>query len=130
MGTKFERNENSHIHSHSMYNTSYVNSFAASISFPKIQVHLLAWLGPFESFNVSTNLTRSTDFPLPSCSEFCYWLLEKGTHMFINSRMNIFKAIPSHVHTVWHVQGKCEKTVSKHPYLPAHHHFKEAPCIL
>lgn len=83
-----------------MSNTTYVNSFAASISFPKIQVHLLTWLSPFERFHVSANLKCSTDISFPNCSEFCHQLLKKDAHMFINSSTKIFKATPSHVGTV------------------------------
>lgn len=100
MGTKFERNANSNINIHSMYDTTYVNSFAVSVSFPKIQAHLLTWLSPFERFSISTNLKHSTSFSFPSCLDFCYWLLEKDAHMFINSSINIFKAILSHEDTV------------------------------
>ena len=55
--------------SHSMFNTSGKNSFAVSISFPK--VHLLSWLSPYKSFCLSPNLKHSPGFSFSSCWEFC-----------------------------------------------------------
>lgn len=66
----------------------------------------------------------------PSQSELCYWCLEKDVHMSVKSGMNYFQgnSMP-HAGTGQYVQGKCEKTISKHTYVHTQS-FKGAPCML